>query len=399
MSNQFRRLGDRHLFVPFSILALLLAFSYAISIPEPKAVAKSRPHARATDEVPSAVLSDSGLIAFESDRDGNREIYVMNPDGSNQTRLTNNPADDQFPAFSNDGRIAFTSSRDGNAEIYVMNANGSGQTRLTNDPAQDSVPAFSPDGTKIVFESHRDGNHEVYIMNDDGTGQTNLSNNVAEDTFPTFNADGSKIAFTTDRTNPFLSYEIWVMDVDGNNQTPLITSHFDQQLPSYSPDGSKIGYTIDALTAIAVADPDGSNETVIIFDTLVAFSSFSPDSTKIAFQRAEPGGIPNYEIYVINADGMNRSRLTNNTTIECCPSWGPSDNDHDGIIDIFDNCPRVANPNQADFDLDGIGDACDLQTGPPQNADQCKNGGWMRFDVPRVFKDQGDCIQYVNTGK
>ena len=69
------------------------------------------------------------------------------------------------------------------------------------------------------------------------------------------------------------------------------------------------------------------------------------------------------------------------------------------MLDGVDNCPFTANPGQADFDLDGIGDACDPQTGPPTNKDQCKNGGWQLFDVPRVFKNQGDCIQYVNTGK
>ena len=68
----------------------------------------------------------------------------MNADGSNQTRLTNNPADDSLPSFSGDGsKIAFISTRDGpNQEIYVMNADGSNQTRLTNNPAGDVSPSF-----------------------------------------------------------------------------------------------------------------------------------------------------------------------------------------------------------------------------------------------------------------
>jgi hypothetical protein len=81
------------------------------------------------------------------------------------------------------------------------------------------------------------------------------------------------------------------------------------------------------------------------------------------------------------------------------PNPDQADTDGDGLADGCDNCPIVANPDQADFDLDGIGNACDGLTGPPINKDQCKNGGWQLFNVPRKFKNQGDCIQYVNTGK
>lgn len=92
----------------------------------------------------AAVLGLNGPIAFESDRDGNSEIYVMNADGTNQTNLTHNPAPDFEPVFSPDGtRIAFSSYRDGNPEIYVMRADGTNQTRLTNS-GYDVQPVFSP---------------------------------------------------------------------------------------------------------------------------------------------------------------------------------------------------------------------------------------------------------------
>ena len=89
--------------------------------------------------------SDGTKIAFTSNRDGNYEIYVMDPDGTNQARLTDNSHDDYSPSWSPDGtKIAFQSNRDGNYEIYVMNADGSNQTRLTDNSKNDRSPSWGP---------------------------------------------------------------------------------------------------------------------------------------------------------------------------------------------------------------------------------------------------------------
>jgi CBS domain-containing protein len=123
-------------------------------------------------------------------------VSVINVDGTNLVGHFSRNRDD--PDWSPDGtKIAFTSYRDGNDEIYVMNADGSGQTRLTNNTTEDKYPAWSPDGTKIVFTSARDEpdfpgclytpavcNYEIYVMNADGSGQTNLTNNPAYDSSP-----------------------------------------------------------------------------------------------------------------------------------------------------------------------------------------------------------------------
>ena len=87
-------------------------------------------------------------------------------------------------------KIAFMSDRDGNTEIYVMNSDGTAQTRLTNNPSTDYLPAFSPDGSKIAFASQRDDNREIYVMNSDGSGQTNITNSAASDEDPSFGVVG-----------------------------------------------------------------------------------------------------------------------------------------------------------------------------------------------------------------
>ncbi len=102
------------------------------------------------------------------------------------------------------------------------------------------------------------------------------------------------------------------------------------------------------------------------------------------------------------ADGGDNCPLTANSNQSDNDGDGAgdacdSDDDNDGVADTADNCPLKANPNQADTDGDGIGDTCDTST-KPLSKEQCKNGGFTRFNDP-AFKNQGDCIQFFNTGK
>lgn len=155
-------------------------------------------------------------IFFQSDRDGNLEIYVMNPDGSNLKRLIYSPRADRKTggastitastrdrddmavtyALSPDGsKIAFQSDRDGNDEIYVMNANGDNSIRLTVNPASDKYPRWSPDSTKIVFQSDRDGSPGIYVMNTDGSSLKRLTQSLALDGFPIWSPKTFRLSF------------------------------------------------------------------------------------------------------------------------------------------------------------------------------------------------------------
>jgi Tol biopolymer transport system component len=136
----------------------------------------------------SPTVAFQGQIAFESDRDGNAEIYVMDADGTELERLTDDPAGDAQPAWSPDGtKIAFASDRDGDLDLYVMNADGSGVEQLTDDfPGTESYPAWAPDGTRIAFTGLRGGDPPfgIYVMNADGTGVRRCTDDPAEDAGP-----------------------------------------------------------------------------------------------------------------------------------------------------------------------------------------------------------------------
>lgn len=276
-----------------------------------------------------AAAQTDGKIAFTSLRDGNGEIYVMNADGSDQTRLTNNTDLDSRPSFSPDGsRIVFVRSLfvnfQSNYEIYVINADGTNETRLTNHSAFDSDPSFSPDGSEIVFMSSRDGNGEIYVMNADGTNQTRLTDNTTTDNEPSFSPDGSKIVFASDRDG---AYSIYVMNADGTNEIRLTYSSLLDSHPSFSPDGSKIVFSShpeNGNSEIYVMNADGSDQIRLTNNTnLDSRPSFSPDGNKIAFDSNRDG---NHEIYVMNADGTNETRITNNSESDLQPSWGRTAN-------------------------------------------------------------------------
>lgn len=189
---------------------------------------------------------DGSKIAFTSHRDGNNEIYVMAPDGSNPVNLTRNPGDDSYPAWSPDSaRILFTSNRDGNNEIYEMNADGSNPVNLTKSPANDFKAVWYTQNnlltstSRILFTSDRSGHNQIYAMNTDGANPVNLSNNNANDSLPDVPIKGGKVAFVSDRDG---NLEIYVMGLDGSDPANLTQNPAADTQPAWSPDGKWMAF-------------------------------------------------------------------------------------------------------------------------------------------------------------
>lgn len=257
---------------------------------------------------------DGTKILFDTLRDGNWQIYSMNPDGSNLTRLSNNAFNDGVPSVSPDGsRIAFQSTRAGNEEICIMNSDGSDVKNLSNNYGEDSFPSWSPDGSKIVFESDRYGNWEIYTMNSDGTDQTRITDSNARDRRPYWSPDGTKIVFQSGRNRRRM--DIYVMNPDGSNQTRLTDNAANNRHPSWSPDGDRIIFISnrDGNDEIYIMNADGSNQTRLTHNqSNESFPSWSPDGQQIAFEIDRDFDT---EIYIMNADGSDPVNLTKNAPI------------------------------------------------------------------------------------
>ena len=294
------------------------------------------------------VVGAQARIAFVSDRDRNKEIYLMDDDGKNQRNLTNHPDWDASPSWSPNGtRIAFISDRDGhvpkgrvwsNFEIYVMDADGGNQQNLTNDPHDDSSPSWSPDGKRIAFVSDRDRlldihgfpTFEIYVMDADGENPQNLTNNRVEDWDPSWSPDGKRIVFISYRDGHFIgdfeliTSEIYVMDVDGGNQQRLTENRKNDSSPAWSPDGTRIVFSADRKgdfvnSEIYVMDADGGNLQRLTENRKNdGAPSWSPDGERIAFTSEREG---NYEIYVMDTDGGNQQKLTNHPHRDVGPAW------------------------------------------------------------------------------
>jgi dipeptidyl aminopeptidase/acylaminoacyl peptidase len=277
-----------------------------------------------------------------------RAIYSMNPDGSNQTNLTNTTNGDlaETPAWSPDGsKIAFISLRDSIYDIFIMNADGTNQTRITN-PMVERDPTWSPDGTKIAFSGSQDANEDIYTMNADGSNPVRLTTDPADDTDPTWSPDGTKIAFSTDRNEGV--HEIYTMNADGSNQTDLTNlPNGGEFYADWSPDGTKIAFSGSDIYTI---NTNGTNLTRLTDDIWFDHGpAWSPDGTKIAFSSDLNNGV--YEIYTMNADGSNRTRLTDTpqspgvfTILWGELSWQPIpvvDYSFSGFYQPVDNLPTL----------------------------------------------------------
>ena len=260
-------------------------------------------------------------IAFHSNRDGNNEVYVMNPDGFDQTGLTFESRNDQRPDVSPNGtQIVFVSNRitqtnpTGDFEIFVMNSVGSDVTQLTFNGAEDSWPRWSPNGQWIAFHSNVDGNFEIYVIRPDGTDLTRVTEYAGLDQFPEWSPNGKQLSIRRDT-------DLYLIDPDGSNPIQLTTGTIGfNQMASWSPDGKRLAFlsTREGYPSVFVMDADGGNQVNLTpkpdHVSATAWSSRAPAWSRngkyIYFTARRPETSVNENIFVMNADGTEVTQLT-----------------------------------------------------------------------------------------
>jgi len=263
---------------------------------------------------------DGRRIAFQSNRTGDHEIFVMNADGSGVMQLTDSDGIDAHPSWSPDGsKIVFASARTsemysspGKMQIYVMDADGQHATRLTNNRVNDFAPEWSPDGQRIAFLSDRDGIPEVYVMRPDGTQQMNVTAHLPKGTErgnPHWESDAVHIVFDADTSR---RYNIFSVRFDGTDLRQLTHTANPVFGASVARTTSTLAYseaTGDGNWEIMVAAADGTNPVNVTNAAGQDFwQAWSPDGQKLAFSSNRSG---QFDIYVVNRDGTGLLRLTN----------------------------------------------------------------------------------------
>lgn len=259
---------------------------------------------------------DGKRVAFQSDRDGNWEIYLMDADGAQEICITQNAAQDEMPVFGRENNIiAFTSTRtdsihparlDKTRDIYVMDIEAGTLLNISHHEADDWYPSLSENGTDLAFSSERDDQRdvpfheklsEIYLQNLKTSEVLRLTQNESDDGSPSFASDGKWIVFTSNRTG---SYQIYRMSLKGQLAEQITDLNGNCGSPHYSHDGKMITFFADLNGNYDIFQMDSNGDNILQLTNEASqesYPSYSTDKRKIIFHSNKTG---KYQIYWID---------------------------------------------------------------------------------------------------
>ena len=276
---------------------------------------------RAPSDITWAKAPETAKIVFASNRNGNLDIYLMNPDGSDVIQLTEHLSGDYDPVFSPTGEhILFVSHRDGIRDLYLMDTNGRNVKRVFTRAADRSQPAWAPDGKKIVYFRYHD--QAIYTAGIDGKNETPLALAGEFGGQPAWSPDGERIVFSfgpaaEGHKIPPDGYPLIFISPQGGNRRKVSLGDIRHTGPSWSPDGEWIAFADfpwflherDQGT-IHMMKPNGTERKQIVPKAggYARDPKWSPDSTHLLYEKNVNGEL---QIFTVNVHSRVTKPLTN----------------------------------------------------------------------------------------
>ncbi len=259
-------------------------------------------------------------IAFVSDNGRrNKEIWVMDADGGNKRRVTNNGSVNLFPAWSPDGQtLLYTSFKGGRSELYLLYRGTRPGRKLIQTRDEKFRGVFVPSDGQIAAVVSNRGNTDIYAVSREGTAPRRLTENRAIESSPTFSPDGRRMAFVSDRTG---SPQVWIKDLDTGAEQRLTYNGSYNASPAWSPTGEWIAYAAQAGNNfdIYIINPEGTFTTpVVSHPRSDEDPAWSPDGRKLAFSSNRRG---RKELYRVDVTGQNTELLTDGSGSCTSPAW------------------------------------------------------------------------------
>lgn len=257
-------------------------------------------------------------IAFVCDRDKGRDVYLMDWDGENVSRVTSDNSLVLSPEVSPDGQyLFFTSYATGEPAIFVVERSSGVMRRLFSRQGLNQSAALSPDGRRLALSAAFEGNSEIYVSDPEGRNLRRITNNPAIDVSPSWSPNGQQLAFCSDRTG---TPQVWIMSADGLDQRPLTREGDFNSEPAIAPDGTTVAFSSrrGGLFQICLVDLASGRITQVTSGACNHESpSWSPDGSFLAYQSDCDG---RFDIWAMRRDGTGARRV-GRTGVSRTPSW------------------------------------------------------------------------------
>ncbi len=274
------------------------------------------------DQILKSMTNETGpfntRIAYISSQTGRKELYMMEVDGHNPTRLTDHRAIVLNPDFSPTGKeLIFTSYKAGNPDLYRKETYSGKEVRISAQSGLNIAGRYRPDGREIAVSLSRDGNAELYLIGTSGSINKRLTNAWGIDVDPSWNPNGDQIAFVSDRQG---SPHVFILDVSSGEIRRLTSGKYNVT-PAWSPKGDRIAFSRmeGGQFDIYSINPDGSDERRLTFGGgNKEHPRWSLDGRFLVYSSTEAG---KRGIYIMRADGSGARRISTGGGDSSHPAW------------------------------------------------------------------------------